>query len=52
MLCIFDDKKQLVYQEMLRRTTGILSVNDPMTNDQILLVGDGPGKVNKYFVNE
>jgi hypothetical protein len=47
-LCIFSPEKEIVYQELLNITTGLLAVKLPSSDREILLVGDGPGKGNRY----
>jgi len=48
MLCIFSSEKELIYQELLGVTTGLSAINMPFSKWQTLLVGNGPGLVNKY----
>jgi hypothetical protein len=49
MLCLFSPDKELVYQELIKTTTGILAVKFPSSEGEILLVGSGPGRVYKYI---
>ncbi len=52
MLCLFSLDKKLVYQELLKVTTGILAVTQNDQESQLLLVGDGPGRVNSYSISK
>jgi hypothetical protein len=49
MLCLFSPDKELVYQELIKTTTGILAVKFSSSEGETLLVGDGPGRVYKYI---
>lgn len=51
MLCIFSPAKKLIYREMLEFTTGICNAKIEPFVDEILLVGDGAGKINRYSLN-
>ena len=48
MLCIFSAEKELIYKELINTTRGLLAIQSPSSKWDILLVGDGPGKVYKY----
>lgn len=51
ILCLFSTQGDLVYQEVMGYTRGILVTDWPKTNGEqapVLLVGNGPGTVVKY----
>ncbi len=48
MLFIFSPEKKIIYREMLRYSTGICNIKIPSHKEEVLLVGDGAGKVNRY----
>jgi hypothetical protein len=48
MLCIFSPEKKLIFQELVGATTGLAAIDMPFSKRQMLLVGNGPGLVNKY----
>jgi hypothetical protein len=50
-LCVFSPEGELVYKEILHSSRGIAAVSSSF-GTEMLLVGDGPGKVYKYQVNE
>jgi len=52
MLCIFSPDRKLFYKELINSTTGLLAISTPRSKREVLLVGDGPGRVYKYILNE
>jgi hypothetical protein len=48
ILCIFSPDKKLVYKEVLHRTRGLTAIPVDNSTSEILLVGDGAGKVYSY----
>ncbi len=51
MLCVFSPEGDLVYKELVGVTMGIAAIKNPASANEILLVGDGPGKVFEYNPN-
>jgi len=50
MLNIFAPDGKLVYKGLISVTTGVAAVHLPSSKSEVLLVGDGPGKVNSYQI--
>ena len=50
LLCIFSPENELIFQEALRKTTGLLALELPHHNGSVILVGDGWGAVKKYWL--
>ncbi|MHA2039968.1 MAG: hypothetical protein ACW98X_26450 [Promethearchaeota archaeon] len=48
MLCIFSPNGKLVYKELLNVTTGLSAIQTSSSKGEMLLVGNGPGKVYSY----
>ncbi len=51
-LCIFSSDGTLIYKELLAVTTGLLAFTPESSRNQVLFVGDGPGKVYKYRLKD
>jgi hypothetical protein len=51
LLVIFSPAKALIYHEIIGGTTGLTAINVSGAKEQMLLVGDGPGIVNKYILS-
>jgi hypothetical protein len=45
LICIFSPTGELVYKELLHKTYGILTIKPNYLKNEILLVGNGLGKV-------
>ena len=52
MLCIFSSNGELIYEELINTTQGLLAMQTKTLGKQILLVGNGPGKIYKYWSKE
>ena len=51
LLVIFSPAKALIYHEIIGGTTGLTAINVSGAKEQMLLVGNGPGIVNKYILS-
>lgn len=48
MLCIFSPDGKLAYEELVKTTLGLLATKSQSSGGEMLLVGNGPGRVYKY----
>ena len=48
LLCIFSSNGEVFYKETINTTLGLLNLQTSKSNNEVLLVGDGPGKIYLY----